>query len=159
MRPNFLLSLPLATLLLAAGCTNAPAQAAQASADVKVTDVKPAEVKPAEVKPADVKLAAAEPAKGAESEDGCIYKDAHQDKPDDEAGCPHGAGEDGAAAGTGTPGHYGAAFALKETKPLSQILASAKDAKDGLKDPVQVGFDIIIRRAGVRFSSAIRRDN
>jgi hypothetical protein len=142
MRPNFLLSLPLASLLLAAGCTNAPAPAAQASADVKVTDVKPAEVKPAEVKPADVKLAAAEPAKGAESEEGCIYKDAHQDKPDDEAGCPHGAGEDGAAAGTGTPGHYGAAFALKETKPLSQILASAKDAKDGLKDPVQVSGEV-----------------
>ncbi len=142
MRPNFLLSLPLTSLLLAAGCTNAPAPAAQASADVKPADVKPADVKPADVKPTDVKLAAAEPAKAGEGEEGCIYKDAHQEKPDEEAGCPHGDGEHGAAPGTGTPGHYGAAFALKETKPLSQILASAKDAKDGLKDPVQVSGEV-----------------
>ncbi len=133
MRSNFLLSLPLA-LLVAAGCNNAPAPAAPAPADVKV-----AEVKPADVKPADVKLAAAEPDKAAAAaeEEGCIYKDAHQDKPHEEAGCPHGDGE-AAPTGTTTPGHYGAAFALKEAKPLGQILA----AKGDMKDPVQVSGEV-----------------
>ncbi len=130
MRSNFLLSLSLVGLL-AAGCDNTPAPVAQAPAEVKA-----AEVKPAEVKPAEVKVASAEPAKAAE-EEGCIYKDA---KPDhEEAGCPHGDGGHGDAAGTATPGHYGAAFALKEAKPLGQILASAKD---GLKDPVQVSGEV-----------------
>jgi len=135
MRSNFLLSLPLA-LLFAAGCTNAPAPAGQAPAEVKVAEV----VKPAEVKPAEVNVAAAEPAKAdaAAEEEGCIYKDAHQEQPHDEAGCPHGGGEQGAPAGTGTPGHYGAAFALKEAKPLGQILA----AKGDMKEPVQVSGEI-----------------
>lgn len=134
MRSNFLLSLPLA-LLVAAGCNNAPAPAAQVPAEVKVAEV----AKPAEVKPAEVKLAAAEPDKAAAAaeEEGCIYKDAHQEKPHDEAGCPHG-GEPGAAPGSTTPGHYGAAFALKETKPLAQILA----AKGDMKDPVQVSGEV-----------------
>jgi len=134
MRPNVLLSLPLASLLLAAGCTNAPAPADKADKAPVV-----AEVKATEVKPAEVKLAAAEPGKAdkAAEEEGCIYKDAHQDKPDEEAGCPHGGGEHG-APGTGTPGHYGAAFALSETRPLGQVLATAKD----LKDPVQVSGEV-----------------
>ncbi|MBA3545467.1 MAG: DUF4920 domain-containing protein [Nannocystis sp.] len=128
MRSNFLLSLSLVGLL-AAGCNNAPAPAAQASAEVKA----------AELKPAEVKVAAVEPAKAADAEEeGCIYKDAKADK-HDEADCPHGGGEHGDAAGTATPGHYGAAFALKEAKPLGQVLASAKD---GLKDPVQVSGEV-----------------
>ncbi len=139
MRSNFLLSLPLA-LLVAVGCNNAPAPANAAPIDAKVAEVvKPAEVKPAEVKP-EVKLAAADPAKtaAAAEEEGCIYKDAHQDKPHDEADCPHGGGEHGAPAGTGTPGHYGAAFALKQVEPLGKVLA----AKGDLKDPVLVSGEV-----------------
>jgi hypothetical protein len=131
MRSNFLLSLPLA-LIVAAGCNNAPAPAAKVEA--KVAEV----VNPAEVKPAEVKLAAADPAKAAAAEEeGCIYKDANQDKPHDEADCPHGGGE-GAPAGTGTPGHYGAAFTLKQVERLGKVLA----AKGDLKDPVLVSGEV-----------------
>ena len=131
MRSNFLLSLPLA-LLVVVGCNNTPAPA---NAEAKIAEI----VKPAEVKPAEVKLAAAEPAKtAAAEEEGCIYKDANQDKPHDEADCPHGGGEHGAPAGAGTPGHYGAAFALKQVEPLGKVLA----AKGDLKDPVLVSGEV-----------------
>lgn len=133
MRITCLNSLALA-LVLAAGCNNAPAPAAAAA---KPAETKPAEAKPAEVKPAEVKVAAAEPAKSAEDEEGCIYKDAAKEK-HEEAGCPHGGGGE-AAPGSTTPGHFGAVFALKDNKPLSQVLASAKA---GLKDPVQVTGEV-----------------
>ena len=131
MRITCLNSLALA-LVLAAGCNNAPAPAAEA----KPAEAKPAEAKPAEAKP-EVKVAAAEPAKSAEDEEGCIYKDAAKE-PHEEAGCPHGDGGE-AAPGSTTPGHFGAVFALKDNKPLSQVLASAKA---GLKDPVQVTGEV-----------------
>jgi len=135
MRSNFLLSLPLA-LIVATGCNNAPAPANQAPVDAKVAEA----VKPAEVKPAEVKVAAAEPAKPADAaaeEEGCIYKDTQKDKPhDDEAGCPHGGGEQ--AAPSGTPGHYGAAFALKQVEPLGKVLA----AKGDFKEPVLVSGEV-----------------
>lgn len=100
------------------------------------------------------KVAAAEPAKAAEpekheAEEGCIYADAHKKEEghDEEAGCPHGGGH-GAAAGTGEPGHFGAAFALKETRPLAPILAAGKDALP--KDPVQVSatVDTVCQKKG-----------
>ncbi len=74
----------------------------------------------------------------AEGEEGCIYGDhgaehsehgehgehsehgAHHSK---EEGCPHG--DSDSKAGTGVPGHHGAAFALTENKPLRDVLASA----------------------------------
>ncbi len=37
-----------------------------------------------------------------------------------------------------TPGHFGAVFAIKDTKPLSQVLASSKE----FKDPVQVSGQV-----------------
>ncbi len=129
MRTTFLLSLPL-TLLLAVGCDNKPAQPAPAvaAAPAATTPAPPA------VAPADAKLAAADPAKAAE-EEGCIYKDAHKEE---EAGCPHGgAGHDAPPAST-TPGHFGAVFAIKDTKPLAQVLASGKE----FKDPVQVSGQV-----------------
>ncbi|MBK7824806.1 DUF4920 domain-containing protein [Nannocystis sp.] len=124
---------PLAlALVLAAGCNNAPAPAAAAKpVEAKVVAAEPA-------KPAEVKVAAAEPAKSAEDEEeGCIYKDAAKEK-HEEAGCPHGGGGE-AAPGSTTPGHFGAVFALKDNKPLSQVLASAKA---GLTDPVQVTGEV-----------------
>lgn len=121
-----LLSLPLVGLMLAAGC-NGQAPAARTEPAPAATPATPA---PA----ADAKVAAAAPAPAkADDEEGCIYKDA-KDPAHDEADCPHG-GADAAAPGTGVPGHFGAAFALKDSKPLAQVLASAKD---GVKDPVLV---------------------
>jgi hypothetical protein len=134
MRSNFLLSLPLA-LLVVVGCNNAPTPAAATPVDAKVAEV----VKPAEVKPAEVKLAAAEPDKAAE-EEGCVYKDA--EKPHEEAGC----GGEPVPTGNGTPGHYGAAFALKDAKPLGQVLA----AKGDMKAPVLVSGEVesVCQKAG-----------
>ncbi len=66
----------------------------------------------------------------AEGEEGCIYGDhgaEHGDHHGKEEGCPHG-DADSKAAGTGVPGHHGAAFALTENKPLREVLASAEGA-------------------------------
>ena len=120
MRTTCLLSLPIA-VLLAAGCNNAPAPAAQAE---KTPAAEPAAVATPEAKVAD----AAKPEHAVE--EGCVYKDEHKA----EEGC---ASPD-APVDTGTPGHFGAVFALKDPKPLSQVLASAKD----LKDPVQVSGEV-----------------
>ncbi len=134
MRTTVLTSFAAVALTLSAiGCDSKPAPAAQpaaAAAPVAAPTPEPA-------KPAETKLAAAEPAKAdADGEEGCIYKDA--DKPHEEAGCPHGGAAEAAPAST-TPGHFGQVFALKETKPLSTVLASAKA---GLKDPVQVSGEV-----------------
>lgn len=126
MRTTCLLSLPIA-LFLAAGCTNAPAPAAE-----KAPAAEPAVVAAPAPAP-EVKVADA--AKAAE-EEGCIYKDAAHDAKE-EADCPHG-GAAAEAGGSATPGHFGAVFALKDAKPLAQVLASAKD----LKDPVQVSGEV-----------------
>jgi hypothetical protein len=67
--------------------------------------------------------AAAKPAK-PDDEDGCIYKDANT--PHD-AECPS---HDAMPGRLGHPGHFGAEFALKDPKPLSSVLAAAKDQKD-----------------------------
>lgn len=129
MRINCLTSVVAAALALlpAVGCDSKPA-AQPTPAPVAAAPA------PEAAKPAEVKVAAAEPAKAdAEGEEGCVYKDA--DKPHhEEGGCP----SPEAAAPT-TPGHYGSVFALKETKPLSAVLASAKA---GLKDPVQVSGEV-----------------
>lgn len=107
--PSFVL-----TCLLFAACSqpaNTPAPAPKAA--------------PA-AEPAPAKVAAAEPAKPAntpDDEDGCIYKDANT---------PHGAEcpSHDAMPASATPGHFGAEFALKDAKPLSSVLAAAKDQKD-----------------------------
>ena len=126
MRTTFLLSLPL-TLLLAVGC----AQPAPAATPAAVPAVAAAPAATPAAAPADTKLADA--AKAAE-EEGCIYKDAQKEE---EAGCPHG-GADHAAPASTVPGHFGAVFAIKETRPLAQVLASGKE----FKDPVQVSGQV-----------------
>ncbi len=125
MRTTLLLSMPIA-LLLAVGCDKAPTPEAD-----KVAVATPAA--PVAATPAPV-VAAAEPAKAAAEEDGCIYKDEHKG---DEADCPHG-GADGTAPASNTPGHFGAVFAIKETRPLSQVLAGAKE----FKEPVQISGSV-----------------
>ena len=100
-------------------------------------------------KPAEpVKLAAAEPA-AHEAEEGCIYADAHGKKEhkDDEADCPHGGGHDAAAA-SGEPGHFGAAFALNETRALGPILAAGKDALPGEAVQVSATVDTVCQKKG-----------
>ena len=124
MRINTLSLAAALALLPAVGCDSKPA-AEPTPAAAPAVAATPA-------KPADVKVAAAEPAHDADAEEGCIYKDAA--KPHAEEGCP----SPELAAPT-TPGHFGSVFALKEAKPLSTVLASAKD---GLKDPVQVSGQI-----------------
>ena len=125
MRTTLLLSMPFA-LLLAVGCDKAPAPAAEVAppAAVAVTPATPA---------TPVVVAAADPAKA--DEEGCIYKDEHKEE---EAGCPHGGGDPAAAPASDIPGHFGAVFAIKDTKPLSQVLASGKE----FKDPVQVSGNV-----------------
>src|SRR5690606_16936384 len=101
--------------VLACQSSTAPAPD-QAAAPVAVAEA----AKPAE----PVKVAAAEPAKH-EAEEGCIYADADKkEHAEDEAGCPHGGGH--GSAESGEPGHFGAAFALKETRALGPILAAGK---------------------------------
>ncbi len=112
MRTQILLS----CLLVAAACSqpaSAPAPAPKAAPAAEPAPTTPA---------ADPKVAAA-PAKAEDDEEGCIYKDEKHD----EADCPHGHGD--AAPASTTPGHFGAAFALKESKPLSTVIAAAKDQK------------------------------
>lgn len=112
MRTQILLS----CLLVAAAACSQPASAPAPAPKAAPT------AEPAPTPAADPKVAAA-PAK-AEDEEGCIYKDEKHD----EADCPHGHGD--AAPASTTPGHFGAAFALKDSKPLSTVLAAAKDQKD-----------------------------
>lgn len=121
------------------------------------------------VKPAD-KSAAAPATAPAKTDEPAKVAAAPADKHegDDDEGCLHGkegahAGEgkhehaDGAACGghggaaapsTGEPGHYGSAFALKDTKPLAQVLASGKETLP--KDAVQVSgtIDSVCQKAG-----------
>ncbi|MBL9101801.1 MAG: DUF4920 domain-containing protein [Myxococcales bacterium] len=134
MRKPFLLS-----CVLVAACSNpasAPAPAAAPKAE-------PAPAAQPAAPAADAKVAAAPAAGHAEDEEGCIYKDAG--KPHgDEADCPHG-GHGDAPAGTGVPGHFGAAFALKDSKPLATVLTSNE-----FKAPVQVSgtVDSVCQKAG-----------
>lgn len=123
------------TCLLVAACSQpaaTPAPAAKAA---------PPAAEPAPA--ADPKVAAAAPAapaKAADDEEGCIYKDEKHD----EADCPHGHGD--AAPASTTPGHFGAAFALKDAKPLATVLAAAKD----VKEPIQVSgtVDSVCQKKG-----------
>lgn len=126
----------LAGLFLAIACGGA-----QAPADKPAAAAAPAPAKAAE-EPAKVAAAPADKHDAAE-EEGCIH--GNHEGPKAEGGHGHGEGHgDGAACGghggaaptTGEPGHFGSAFALKENKPLSQVLASGKDALP--KDAVQV---------------------
>lgn len=131
------------SLLLSCVLVAACSQPASAPAPATKTATK---TEPAAVPAADTKVAAATPATPAghdDAEEGCIYKDAG--KPHDEADCPHGAGGDAPPAST-TPGHFGAAFALKDTKPLATVLASA----DAPKDPIQVSgtVDSVCQKKG-----------
>ena len=123
----------LAALAVVPACNGgAPAPAAQ-----------PATPAPAKAEEAP-KVAAAAPAdkaaddKKGEGEEGCIHGgDMAKKEHEPEA---EGCGGHGEAPATGVPGHFGAAFALKDTKPLAQILASGKDALP--KDAVQVSGQI-----------------
>lgn len=124
----------LLSSLLVAACSQPASTPAPAPKAAQAAPAAPA---------ADTKVAAAPaaPAAHAEEEEGCIHNDG---KPHDEAACGHGNGNP--APDTGIPGHFGAAFALKETKPLGAVLANAKD----LKDPVQVSgtVDSVCQKMG-----------
>lgn len=103
-------SVALACLLFACSQPATPTPAPKAAPAAPAPAAEPA------------KVAAAEPAKPADDEDGCIYKDG-----ENHAGeCPS---HDALPPST-TPGHFGAEFALKDPKPLSSVLAAAKDKKD-----------------------------
>jgi hypothetical protein len=126
----------LLSSLLVAACSQPASAPAPAEKAAQTAPAAPA---------ADTKVAAAATAPAAaheDEDDGCIHKDAG--KPHDEAACGHGDGDP--APDTGIPGHFGAAFALKDTKPLGAVLASAKD----LKDPVQVSgtVDSVCQKMG-----------
>ncbi|MCA9636699.1 MAG: DUF4920 domain-containing protein [Myxococcales bacterium] len=91
-----------------------------------------------------------EPEKAGEGEEGCIYgenhgKKEHAEEEGEGHSCNHGNGE---AAPAGEPGHYGAAFALGESKPLGEVLASAGDAPSA--DPIQVSgtIDSVCQKMG-----------
>ena len=137
MRKICLLSLSL-VLAPVVGCSGASAPAAQSdktpAAEPAATPTATPAATPAAIPEMDAKVADA--AKAAE--EGCIYNEAKAaDKHEEEPGCPHG---EGAAQPPGAAtGHFGAQFALKDTRPLSQVLASAKA---GLKDPVQVSGEV-----------------
>ncbi|MDC0718456.1 DUF4920 domain-containing protein [Nannocystis bainbridge] len=133
----------LASLL---GCTvvacqgGAAAPAAQPAAEAaKVAD--PA--KTAEPPKAEDKVAVADK---HEAEEGCVYAGQHKEGHDDEADCPHGGAE--GTPNSGEPGHFGAAFALKDAKPLGPILAAGKDALP--KDAVQISgtVDSVCQKKG-----------
>ncbi|MCY1011335.1 DUF4920 domain-containing protein [Nannocystis pusilla] len=132
----------LASLL---GCTVVACQgpAAAPAAQPAAEPAKVAEpAKAAEPAKPEEKVAVAEK---HEAEEGCIYADAHK-KEGDEADCPHGGAE--GTPNSGEPNHFGAAFALKEAKPLGPILAAGKDALP--KDAVQVSgtVDSVCQKKG-----------
>lgn len=107
---------------------------------------------------------AAEKAEHAEGEDGCIYNEKHEAGHADGAhaaghaagghaagghgeeggGCGHDAAM---GAGGGEAGHFGAAFAMAENKPLHEVLASGATPPAG---PVQVTgqIDSVCQKAG-----------
>lgn len=130
----------LASLL---GCTVVACQGG-AAAPAAQPAAEPAKVAEPAKAAEPAKVAAAAPEKH-EAEEGCIYADAHK-KEGDEADCPHGGGHD--TPSTGEPGHFGAAFALKETRALGPILAAGKDALP--KDAVQVSgtVDSVCQKKG-----------
>lgn len=108
----------------------APAQPAAAAVDA----AKPtAEAVAQATKPAE------------EGEEGCVYGDAHKKEGAHEhageAGCHHG---EAAGAGDGTPGHFGAAFALGEAKPLSEVLAAAPEGAVQVRGEI----DSVCQKAG-----------
>ena len=132
----------LAALAVVPACNGAPAPAAQPAKAEEAPKVAAA--------PTDTKVAAKADAKAEdkkdEGEEGCIHGAEMQKKEHGEGeGC---GGDHGAAPSTGIPGHFGTEFALKETKPLSQILASGKDALP--KDAVQVSgkIDSVCQKMG-----------
>lgn len=112
----------LAGLALVPACDSSKPEAAPAAAPAEAPKVAAAEPAKTEAK-TEVKADAAH-----EGEEGCVYAGAGQND------CPSHEGP--GAASTGEPGHYGAAFALKDARPLGQVLASGKDALP--KDAVQV---------------------
>ncbi len=134
--------------LAVAACGGQPA-APKADAAAPAAAAKP------EVAQAD--KPAAPKAEHAEGEEGCIY----DEKPGHaEGGHPagHGAaghGEEGGGcghdaamgAGGGEAGHFGAAFAMAENKPLHEVLASGATPPAG---PVQVTgqIDSVCQKAG-----------
>ncbi|MCA9657480.1 MAG: DUF4920 domain-containing protein [Myxococcales bacterium] len=83
--------------------------------------------------------AAADEDEPGEGEEGCVYGD--HDKKEHahgEEGCPHSEGD--GVKPSGEPGHFGAAFALSETKALKDVLASASDTPS--EDAIQVSGEI-----------------
>ncbi|MBK8262032.1 MAG: DUF4920 domain-containing protein [Nannocystis sp.] len=97
--------------------------------------------------PAVVEAApAAADAKG-EGEEGCIYGEKHEEKKGEgEEGCPHAEGGHGGAAGDG--GHFGAAFAMSESKPLAEVLASAGAAPSESAVQVRGQIDTVCQKKG-----------
>lgn len=131
-------------------------QPAAPKADAAAPAAAPAAAKSGEVV-AQADKPAAEKAEHAEGEEGCIYND----KPaaghaEGGHGAGHGAGHgeegggcghDAAMPGTGEPGHFGAAFAISDNKPLQQVLAAGATPPAG---PVQVTgtIDSVCQKAG-----------
>lgn len=132
----------LAALAVVSACNGgAPAPAAQPAA-------APAKAEEAPKVAAADKAAPAEKAAEHkdEGEEGCIHgPEVHKKEHGEGEGCGHGGD---AAPSTGEPGHFGTAFALKDTRPLSQVLASGKDALP--KDAVQVSgtIDSVCQKMG-----------
>ncbi len=85
-------------------------------------------------------LAKAEPKAEAEEagEEGCIYGKDHGGADHAEEAWPHGEGDK--AEATGEPGHHGATFALTESTPLKDVLASAGEELPST--PIQVTGEV-----------------
>jgi len=122
-------------------CGGAPAQ----PQGEKVAAAAPAAVAPAEVAAAP----AADEAKG-EGEEGCIYGEKHEEKKaEGEEGCPHGhEGGHGHGNAPGEGGHFGAAFAMSESKPLAEVLASAGATPPEAAVQVRGQIDTVCQKKG-----------
>lgn len=125
----------LSTLALAA-CEQKPAPAPETKAEA----AKPAD----ETKPAGDAVAAAKTAE--EGEEGCVYGEHHKEAAEKagEAGCGHGEHDGHGPAGDASPGHFGAAFALGESKPLAEVLASAPSGAIQVRGEI----DSVCQKAG-----------
>lgn len=127
------IAVTLVSALTLVACDSKPAPEAAPAAPAAAAEAP---------KAADVVAQAEKPA--AEGEDGCVYGDDHKKAGahhEGEAGCHHG---EAAPAGDGTPGHFGAAFALGEAKPLSEVLAAAPEGAVQVRGEV----DSVCQKAG-----------
>ncbi|MEZ4383592.1 MAG: DUF4920 domain-containing protein [Nannocystaceae bacterium] len=83
--------------------------------------------------------------KAGEGEEGCVYGD--HDKKEHahgEEGCPHAEGE--GVNPSAEPGHFGAAFALSESKALKDVLASGDESAETIQ--VSGEIDSVCQKMG-----------